>query len=45
MCRRERRQLTRTTADVFRLVPFIIIVVSHHPESTGADTPLWRLVA
>ena len=26
-CRRERRQLTRTTADVFRLVPFIIFVV------------------
>eukprot|EP00891_Asterochloris_glomerata_P009122 jgi/Astpho2/9122/e_gw1.00133.93.1_t len=27
LSRRERRQLTRTTADVFRLVPFIIFVV------------------
>ena len=26
-CRRERKQLTRTTADVFRLVPFIIFLV------------------
>lgn len=26
-CRRERRQLTRTTADMFRLVPMIIILV------------------
>ena len=27
ICRRERKQLTRTTADVFRLVPFIIFLV------------------
>ena len=27
LCRRERKQLTRTTADVFRLVPFIIFLV------------------
>ena len=26
-CRRERRQLTRTTADVFRLVPFAVFVL------------------
>ena len=26
-CRRERKQLTRTIADVFRLVPFIIFLV------------------
>jgi LETM1-like protein len=28
-CRRERQQLARTTADMFRLVPMIIIVVSN----------------
>ncbi len=27
LCRRERRQLTRTIADVFRLVPFAVFVV------------------
>lgn len=26
-CRRERKQLTRTTADVFRLVPLVIFLV------------------
>lgn len=29
-CSRERKQLTRTTADMFRLVPMIIILVSSH---------------
>lgn len=28
LSRRERAQLTRTTADLFRLVPMIIIIVS-----------------
>jgi hypothetical protein len=26
-CSRERKQLTRTTADMFRLVPLLVIVV------------------
>jgi hypothetical protein len=30
LTRRERTQLTRTTADLFRLVPMIIIVVRTH---------------
>jgi hypothetical protein len=35
--RRERRQLTRTTADMFRLVPMVIILVRGRGGAVGGD--------
>ena len=41
-CRRERKQLTRTTADLIRLVPMIVILVRppRHVAALRPDSPL-----
>eukprot|EP00878_Enallax_costatus_P041516 GHUV01048318.1.p1 GENE.GHUV01048318.1~~GHUV01048318.1.p1 ORF type:complete len:249 (+),score=45.91 GHUV01048318.1:648-1394(+) len=42
LTRRERKQLTRTTADMFRLVPMIIILVSSSSSSSSGSSEHWQ---